>query len=98
MAKEDVVAIPNVPTPNQPVLFDPDICTGCQTCIGLCPYSAIEYNELKGVSEVNEALCKGCGSCAAHCPSGAAKVRHFTDKQIFGEIDGIMGALADVGT
>jgi len=70
--------------------IDPNICIGCQVCIDLCAYSAIEFNELKGVSEVNEAMCKGCGSCAGHCPSGAAKVRHFTDKQIFAEIDGLM--------
>jgi heterodisulfide reductase subunit A len=72
--------------------IDPDICIGCQMCIGLCAYSAIEFNPFTGVSEVNEAVCKGCGSCAAHCPSGAAKVRHFTDKQIFAEIDGLMTA------
>ena len=70
--------------------IDPDVCVGCQVCIGLCPYSAIEFNEFKGISEVNEAVCKGCGSCAAHCPSGAANIRHFTDKQIFAEIDGIL--------
>ncbi len=70
--------------------IDPDVCIGCQVCIGLCPYSAIEFNELKNISEVNEAVCKGCGSCAAYCPSGAAKVRHFTDKQIYAEIDGLL--------
>jgi heterodisulfide reductase subunit A len=70
--------------------IDPDICVGCQLCIGLCPYSAIEFNQYVGISEVNSAICKGCGSCAGACPSGAAKVRHFTDKQIFAEIDGIL--------
>jgi heterodisulfide reductase subunit A len=70
--------------------IDPDICIGCQACIGQCAYSAIEFNEFKGVSEVNEAVCKGCGSCSARCPSGAAKVRHFTDNQIFAEIDGLL--------
>ncbi|MBI5581506.1 MAG: FAD-dependent oxidoreductase [Deltaproteobacteria bacterium] len=70
--------------------IDPDICIGCQVCIDLCAYSAIEFNPLKGVSEVNEAVCKGCGSCAAYCPSSAAKIRHFTDQQIFAEIDGLL--------
>ncbi|WPD20998.1 MAG: FAD-dependent oxidoreductase [Candidatus Electrothrix scaldis] len=70
--------------------IDPDVCIGCQACIGLCAYKAITFNAYKRVSEVNEALCKGCGSCAGHCPSGAAKVKHFTDKQIFAEIDGIL--------
>ncbi len=71
--------------------IDPDICVGCQVCIGLCPYTAIEYDERRAISVVNEALCQGCGSCAGHCPSGAAKVRHFTDQQIFAEIDGLLG-------
>ncbi len=70
--------------------IDKDICVGCQLCIGLCAYSAIEFNQFAGISEVNTAICKGCGSCAGACPSGAAKVRHFTDKQIFAEIDGIL--------
>jgi len=70
--------------------IDPDICAGCQTCIKLCAYSAIEFNERRGVSEVNEAVCKGCGSCAAFCPSGAARVKHFTPRQIFAEIEGLL--------
>jgi heterodisulfide reductase subunit A len=70
--------------------IDPDICSGCQTCIGLCPYSAIEFDERRRVSVVNEAICKGCGSCAGFCPSGAAQVKHFTARQLLAEIEGIM--------
>jgi heterodisulfide reductase subunit A len=70
--------------------IDPDVCAGCQTCIGLCPYSAIEFDERRGVSVVNEALCKGCGSCAGFCPSGAARVRHFDARQVFAEIEGVL--------
>jgi heterodisulfide reductase subunit A len=70
--------------------IDPDICIGCQTCIKLCAYSAIEFNGRKGISEVNEAVCKGCGSCAGFCPSGAARVKHFSPKQVFAEIEGIL--------
>jgi heterodisulfide reductase subunit A len=69
--------------------IDPDVCVGCKTCIDLCPYSAIEFDERRQVSIVNEAVCKGCGSCSGFCPSGAAQSRHFTKKQIFAEISGI---------
>lgn len=78
--------------------IDPDICAGCQTCIALCPYGAIEFDERRLVSVVNPAVCKGCGSCAGHCPSGAAQVAHFRKQQIFAEFDGIMAALDAVGT
>jgi len=77
--------------------IDPDICAGCQTCIELCAYSAIEFDERRGVSVINEAVCKGCGSCSGFCPSGAAQVKHFKKKQIFAEFDGIMDALHAVG-
>ena len=70
--------------------IDGDICIGCQVCIDLCPYGAIEFNARKGISEVNEAVCKGCGSCAGYCPSGAARVRHFTNNQVFAEIEGLL--------
>jgi len=77
--------------------IDPNICAGCQTCINLCAYSAIEFDERRGISVVNEALCKGCGSCAGFCPSGAAQVRHFNQKQVFAELNGIIDAIAAVG-
>jgi len=70
--------------------IDPEICAGCQVCRELCAYSAIDFDARRGVSVVNEAKCKGCGSCAAFCPSGAAKVSHFTDTQVFAEIEGLM--------
>jgi heterodisulfide reductase subunit A len=77
--------------------IDPDICVGCQVCIGLCPYGAIEFDERRGVSVIQEAVCKGCGSCSAFCPSGAARSRHFKSRQIFAEIDGIMDAINQLG-
>ncbi|MBL7211373.1 MAG: FAD-dependent oxidoreductase [Desulfobacteraceae bacterium] len=77
--------------------IDPNICAGCQTCIELCAYSAIDFDERRKVSVVNEALCKGCGSCSGFCPSGAAQVRHFNERQVFAELHGIMDAIASVG-
>lgn len=71
--------------------IDPEICIGCKVCIGLCAYSAIEFDERRKVSVINEAMCKGCGSCAGYCPSGAAQIKHFTESQVFNEIDGLLG-------
>ncbi|MFQ6099267.1 MAG: 4Fe-4S binding protein, partial [Armatimonadota bacterium] len=73
-------------------VIDEDLCAGCKTCIELCPYAAIEFNEEKGISEVVEALCKGCGTCVAACPAGAAHQRGFDDQQIVAEIEGAMMA------
>jgi heterodisulfide reductase subunit A len=67
-----------------------EICCGCQTCMVVCPYSAISYNEEKNVSEVNEILCKGCGTCGSACPTGAIKSKHFTNQQILSQIEGLM--------
>jgi len=67
-----------------------DLCCGCQTCISVCPYKAIGFNEENRVSVVNEILCKGCGTCSSACPTGAIRTRHFTDKQIMSQIEGML--------
>lgn len=67
-----------------------DICCGCQTCVNVCPYKAISFDEEKSVSVVNEILCKGCGTCGSACPTGAIRSRHFTDEQILSQIKGLM--------
>ncbi|MCX6259153.1 MAG: 4Fe-4S binding protein [Bacteroidia bacterium] len=71
-------------------IFNEEICCGCQTCIKVCPYTAISFDAEKKVSVVNEILCKGCGTCGSGCPTGAIKCRHFTDTQIISEIEGLM--------
>lgn len=69
--------------------IEDDVCSGCKTCIPLCPYNALSRNEEKGIAAINETLCKGCGTCVAACPSGAAQQHLFTDQQIYNEIEGI---------
>ncbi|MBN1756629.1 4Fe-4S binding protein [bacterium] len=61
---------------------DPDLCSGCQICVPLCPYSAREYDESDNIVIVNEGLCEGCGSCIVACPSGAVQQRNLEDNQI----------------
>jgi len=70
--------------------IDEERCSGCRICNDLCPYMAISFEEEKGVSVINEALCKGCGTCVAACPSNAITAKHFTNEQIFSEIEGLL--------
>ena len=67
-----------------------ELCSGCKTCIPVCPYHAISRNEEKGVACIDGALCKGCGTCVATCPSGAAEQNLFLSDQIMEEICGVL--------
>jgi heterodisulfide reductase subunit A len=67
--------------------IDPALCSGCQACMGVCPFGAIDYKETEKVCEVNQALCKGCGTCAANCPSECITLLGFSHKQIYTQID-----------
>ncbi len=73
-----------------------NLCCGCQTCINVCPYTAISYDEEKQVSVVNEILCKGCGTCGSTCPTGAIRSRHFTDQQILSQIEGLLSTVLEL--
>jgi heterodisulfide reductase subunit A len=70
--------------------INPDLCAGCKLCIEICPYSAIDFLDARGISVVNEALCKGCGACTAICPSKAASQNHFTQDQVLSEVEGLV--------
>jgi heterodisulfide reductase subunit A len=67
-----------------------DLCTGCGTCIRLCPYNAIRKDE-QGIARVNDVLCKGCGVCSASCPEKAIKMKHFSDAQVLAEATAALG-------
>jgi len=70
--------------------IDEEKCSGCKTCLALCPFGAISYDEEKEVCTINEALCKGCGVCAGACPSGAITARQYTNKEIFAQVEGVL--------
>ena len=67
-----------------------DACSGCKTCLPLCPYQAISYQEQEKKARINEVLCKGCGTCVAACPSGSIRQNLFEDEEIFEEIEGLL--------
>ncbi len=65
-------------------------CSGCRTCLGLCPFGALSFDAEGNVAVANEVLCKGCGVCVAACPSGALQQHLFTDEQVLAEIEGVL--------
>ena len=74
--------------PNTAYIIE-EACSGCKSCLNICPYKAISFDGTKNRSVINEALCKGCGTCVASCPSSAIKQNLFEDIEIFNEIKGM---------
>jgi heterodisulfide reductase subunit A len=66
-------------------------CKACGKCAEVCPYNAITVDTKKKTpAVVTTAACSGCGTCAAECPFGAIEMHHFTDAQIFDQIDAML--------
>jgi heterodisulfide reductase subunit A len=73
----------------------PEKCSGCRICNGLCPYSAIAFDEHDMVTSINAAMCQGCGTCIAACPAGAITGTGFSDEQVLAQIEGLLTVAAD---
>lgn len=67
-----------------------DDCSGCKSCLPLCPYAAITIDPVSRKAVINEALCKGCGTCVASCPSGSIGQHLFEDDELLNEIAGVL--------
>jgi len=51
---------------------DPELCTGCETCVERCQLNALKIEN--NISAVNRNKCIGCGNCVQVCPSEAIKL------------------------
>jgi heterodisulfide reductase subunit A len=71
-----------------PIVF-PEKCKACGLCVKVCPYNAITLDKDKKRVEIIEAACAGCGTCSAECAFGALTQKHFTDEQLFAQIDAV---------
>jgi len=66
-----------------------DDCVACGACMTACAYGAIDFREtpIGKKAVVNPVLCKGDGLCCAKCPTNAIVLKHFTDAEVFDQID-----------
>jgi NAD-dependent dihydropyrimidine dehydrogenase PreA subunit len=51
-----------------PAVVNPELCIGCEACVGVCPVEVIEMQD--GKAFVNEG-CIDCGACEGVCPTVA---------------------------
>ena len=69
------------------VVYDTEKCVGCDKCVFICPYKAIEAEPFATPKILYED-CMGCGACALVCPHSAIQVKGF-------EFEDVMKRYAD---
>ncbi len=54
--------------------LDEDKCTGCGTCLEVCPHEVLERNG-RGIRIGDRNACMECGACASNCSFAAITVK-----------------------
>lgn len=57
------------------IVIDQNACTGCATCIQLCPQHALALRQAKAEMVLDD--CFECGHCVAACPNGAVGMKGY---------------------
>jgi len=86
---EILLSSPKIKVEAITAVVDEDLCKKCGRCAPVCPFSAVVWQKGE-VAQIVSAACAGCGTCAAECPFEAITMRHFTDQQIYAQIDAIL--------
>ena len=55
------------------ITLDPDTCTGCGTCVKVCPHRVLELEDRKAVLTAED-RCIECAACRLNCPADAIEV------------------------
>lgn len=68
------------------IQYDPDKCTGCGSCVRVCPSHAVVLEDGKPVTD--RKACTLCGRCENFCPAGIREVvgKEYTVKELVREL------------
>ncbi|MHA1144957.1 MAG: 4Fe-4S binding protein [Candidatus Helarchaeota archaeon] len=67
---------------------DYKLCSACELCVQICPYSAITIEN--GHAVVDEIKCRGCGACPSVCKNNAMSLRYYRNNTFEALIDGTL--------
>lgn len=73
------------------VEVDIDQCLGCGECQAICPFEAIQVENL--FASVDIVACMGCGVCVERCPQEALSLVRCEQKGFPLEIDELLAAV-----
>lgn len=92
-----VISQPSISAGGQVAVVDADRCTGCLTCVRICPFNVPQINPqlagvggIMGAAFIETAVCQGCGNCVAECPARAIELMHYTDQQTYAQVDALI--------
>lgn len=78
------------------VSYDTSKCVGCDKCIFICPYDAIEAEQFATPKILLE-KCMGCGACALVCPHSAIQVEGFEFEDVLKKYENAARILKENG-
>ena len=78
-------------------VYDVQSCVGCDKCIFICPYKALEFESF-ATPKVIEEKCVGCGACQLVCPHHAIQVKGFEFENVLNRYGGSAAKLKAKGS
>jgi coenzyme F420-reducing hydrogenase delta subunit len=78
-------------------VYDVLECVGCDKCIFICPYHALEFESF-ATPKVVEEKCVGCGACQLVCPHHAIQVKGFEFENVLNRYNSAAEAIKAKGT
>lgn len=60
--------------------IDPELCTGCETCLERCQVKAITL--IDNIASIDLKRCIGCGNCIITCPSEAISLQKKEEQHV----------------